>query len=89
MPVQMDMHIRKRRRRDKKQRQEQKLISDEIKKMLRLAPDYEAGSSGIQLADILSAYRKFHYYKNGHPEPVNTHQFQLHVISAAQENRFT
>lgn len=72
----------------KKLCQEPGLISDEIKKMLRLTPDHEAGNTGIQLAENLSAwraYRQFNQYRNEHAELVNTREFQEHVVRAAQE----
>lgn len=63
-------------------------ISDEIKKMLRLAPHHEANSAGVQLAENLSvwrAWREFVNFKNEHGEPVNTREFQEAVAKTARE----
>lgn len=72
----------------KKLCQEPGLISDEIKKMLRLTPAHEAGNTAAQLAENLSAWRawrEFSLFRSAHSEPVNTHHFQLNIIRAAQE----
>ncbi len=72
----------------KKLCQEPGLISDEIKKMLRLTPDHETGNTGAQLAENLSnwrAYREFKLYRSEHAEPLNTREFQELIIRAAQE----
>lgn len=63
-------------------------ISDEIKKMLRLAPHHEADSSGVRLGENLSAWRawrEFVGFKNEHGEPVNTRAFQEAVARTARE----
>ena len=72
----------------KKLCQEPGLISDEIKKMLRLTPTHEAGNTAAQLAENLSAWRawrEFSLFRSAHSEPVNTRHFQLNIIRAAQE----
>ncbi|HBS6482579.1 TPA: DNA repair protein, partial [Klebsiella pneumoniae] len=72
----------------KKLCQEPGLISDEIKKMLRLTPVHEAGDTATQLAENLSAWRawrEFSLYRNEHSEPVNTREFQQQIIRGAQE----
>ncbi|HCI6191188.1 TPA: DNA repair protein [Klebsiella quasipneumoniae subsp. similipneumoniae] len=72
----------------KKLCQEPGLISDEIKKMLRLTPAHEAGNTAAQLAENLSAWRawrEFSLYRSAYSEPVNTRHFQLNIIRAAQE----
>lgn len=72
----------------KKLCQEPGLISDEIKKMLRLTPAHEAGNTAAQLAENLSAWRawrEFRLYRSAYSEPVNTRHFQLNIIRAAQE----
>lgn len=75
----------------KKLCQEPGLISDEIKKMLRLTPAHEAGKTAAQLAENLSAWRawrawrEFSLYRSAYSEPVNTRHFQLNIIRAAQE----
>ena len=64
------------------------LISDEIKKMLRLTPIHEAGDTVAQLAENLNiwrARREFSLYRNEHSEPVNTRKFQQQIIRGAQE----
>ncbi|HHW3988825.1 TPA: TrlF family AAA-like ATPase [Raoultella planticola] len=72
----------------KKLCQEPGLISDEIKKMLRLTPAHETGNTAAQLAENLSAWRawrEFSLYRSAYSEPVNTRHFQLNIIRAAQE----
>lgn len=72
----------------KKLCQEPGLISDEIKKMLRLTPAHEGGNTAAQLAENLSAWRawrEFSLYRSAYSEPVNTRHFQLNIIRAAQE----
>ncbi|HHL8295399.1 TPA: TrlF family AAA-like ATPase [Escherichia coli] len=72
----------------KKLCQEPGLISDEIKKMLRLTPIHEAGDTVAQLAENLNiwrAWREFSLYRNEHSEPVNTRKFQQQIIRGAQE----
>lgn len=72
----------------KKLCQEPGLISDEIKKMLRLTPEHDAGNTGAQLAENLSAwrtYRDFNLYRSEHAEPLNTREFQGNIIRSAQE----
>lgn len=72
----------------KKLCQEPGLISDEIKKMLRLSPHHEAGSTGIQLNENLSAWRvwrEFLTYKNERNESINTRAFQEALARTARE----
>ncbi|MBP1038905.1 DNA repair protein [Serratia fonticola] len=72
----------------KKLCQEPGLISDEIKKMLRLSPHHDAGSTGVQLAENLTswrAWREFIAFKNEHGEPANTRPFQEAIARTARE----
>jgi hypothetical protein len=88
MPVQKGMSICMSQGEIKKLCQEPGLISDEIKKMLRLTPVHEAGDTATQLAENLSAWRawrEFSLYRNEHSEPVNTREFQQQIIRGAQE----
>lgn len=72
----------------KKLCQEPSLISDEIKKMLRLSPHHEGGSTGILLNENLSAWRawrEFFTFKNERDEPINTRAFQEALARTARE----
>lgn len=45
--------------------------------MLRLSPHHEASSTGVQLAENLTAWREFLAHKNEHGEPDGTRQAEL------------
>ncbi|WP_438334888.1 TrlF family AAA-like ATPase [Edwardsiella tarda] len=72
----------------KKLCQEPGLISDEIKKMLRLSSHREADSTGELLNENLSAWRawrEFLTFKNERNELINTRAFQEALARTAQE----
>nr|WP_202628964.1 DNA repair protein [Cronobacter malonaticus] len=72
----------------KKLCQEPGLISDEIKKMLRLSSHHEADSTGELLTENLSAWRawrEFLTFKNERSEPINTRAFQEALARTARE----
>ncbi|HEJ1049952.1 TrlF family AAA-like ATPase [Morganella morganii] len=72
----------------KKLCQEPGLISDEIKKMLRLSSHHEADSTGELLNENLSAWRawrEFLTFKNERNEPINTRAFQEALARTARE----
>lgn len=72
----------------KKLCQEPGLISDEIKKMLRLSSHHEADSTGELLNENLSAWRawrEFLTFKNERNELINTRAFQEALARTARE----